>query len=69
MTPREQIALWLLMVCGGAITGLYLLDWAWEKYDEYQARERTWKLIEMRCSRERHPSYRVSVFDQDAQSR
>jgi hypothetical protein len=65
LTVREYVALWLFVVLGSAITILFLLDWAVEQYDDYRQRERIWQSIEVRSSRERHPSNRVSVFDQD----
>jgi hypothetical protein len=67
MTVREQVALFLFLCCGTGLTILCLLDYVAEKYDEYKSRERVWREIEMRCSRERHPSSRVQLFDQDAQ--
>ena len=61
MTPREQIALFLFTVTIGGLGILGLLDYVWGRVE----REKQWRLIEMRCSRERHPSFQVSVFDQD----
>lgn len=67
MTPREQVALWLFWVLGSTIVILYALDYAVEQIDNARSRARTWREIELRCSRERHPSFRAQLFDQDAQ--
>ena len=66
MTPREQIALFLFGALPLVIVLLCALDWLVEQYDDYKSRERVWREIEIRSSRERHPSFQVSVFDQDA---
>ena len=60
------VFMFLLLAGSGAIAILLLLDLLAEKYDEYKSRERVWREIEIRSSRERHPSFQVSVFDQDA---
>ena len=67
MTPREQVALFVMLFGVLALTLLYLLDLVTEKWEAYQAREKVWREIEVRCSRERHPASRVQLFDQDAQ--
>ena len=61
----EQAVLAPVVLLFGATGLLYLLDWASEQIDDYLVREKQWKSIEMRCSRERHPSYRAPLFDQD----
>jgi len=67
MTPREQVIIILFAIVIGGMATLWLLDWASEQITLYRNRERTWREIEIRSSRERHPSNQVSVFDQDAQ--
>lgn len=66
MTPREQVCLFLFGGLPLVVILLCALDYAAEKYDEYKSRERVWREIEMRCSRERHPSFKAPLFDQDA---
>ena len=65
LTVREQVALFLFTVLLLAIAILWAGDVLLEKYDEFKSRERVWREIEIRSSRERHPSFQVSVFDQD----
>ncbi len=60
------VFMFLLVAGSGAIGILLLLDLIMEHYDDYKSRERVWREIEIRSSRERHPSFQVSVFDQDA---
>ena len=66
MTPRDQVILFLFGALPLVIIALCLLDLVVEKYDDYKARENVWREIEVRCSRERHPSSRAPLFDQDA---
>ena len=66
MTPREQVILFLFGALPLVVVLLCALDLALEQYDDYRARERVWREIEIRSCRERHPSNQVSVFDQDA---
>jgi len=66
MTPREQVIMVLSAIVLGGGGLLFLLDYVTEQWSNHLTRERTWKQIEMRCSRERHPSYQAPLFDQDA---
>jgi len=66
LTMREYVALWLFAVMGSLIVILYGLDWAWEQVEDYRHREMLWRNIEIQSARERHPSYQVPMFDQDA---
>jgi len=65
MTPRDQVILFLFGALPLVIVLLCALDWVVEKYDDYKARENVWREIEVRCSRERHPSFRATLFDQE----
>jgi uncharacterized membrane protein YbhN (UPF0104 family) len=63
LTVREQVALFLFTVLLLAIAILWAGDVLLEKYDEFKSRERVWREIEIRSSRERHPSFRASLYD------
>lgn len=65
MTPREQVILFLFGALPLVVVLLCALDLALEQYDDYRAREKSWRAIEVRCSRERHPSFQAQLFDQD----
>lgn len=65
MTPREQVIVVLFGVFFGGVGILWALDLVSEKWDDYRARERVWQSIEIQSSRERHPSSRAQLFDQD----
>ena len=62
MNPYLFIFLFVFGTCGL----IAIADYVWAQVDEYRARERVWRGIEIRSCRERHPSNQVSVFDQDA---
>lgn len=65
MTPREQVVtvLFGIVLGGGGI--LFMLDYLTELYSNHLARERTWREIEIRSSRARHPSSHAPLFDQE----
>lgn len=63
MTPREQIALFLFTVTMVGITVPWGLVVVWEAWGERRDRERTWRAIDLRCARERHPSYQEPIYD------
>ena len=65
MTPREQVIVVLFGILFSGIGLLWALDVLSEKLETYWTRERQWRAIDVRCSRERHPSYRAPLFDQD----
>ena len=65
MTMLDQVGLGLFVMLFGAVGLLYLADWVSEQIDDYLVREKQWRAIDVRCSRERHPSYRAPLFDQD----
>ena len=65
MTPRDQVALFLFGGLPLFALILLALDYVVERIDTERARARTWREIEVRCSRERHPSFRAPLFDQD----
>ena len=56
MTARDQVALFLFVVCFGGVGILWLLDWAGEILDNYLVREKAWRAIDRRCAMERHPA-------------
>jgi hypothetical protein len=66
MTPREQViaVLFGIVLGGGGI--LFMLDYVTELWSNHLQRERVWREIEIRSSRERHPSFHAALFDQDA---
>jgi hypothetical protein len=66
MTPREQIALFLFIMLSTGLLVLWALDVLAEKVEAFKSREQVWREIEMRSSRERHPSSKAPLFDQDA---
>ena len=47
----------------GGIGLVWLVDYLAEEIDDYMTRSRTWREIEVRCSRERHPSFQASLYD------
>ena len=63
MTMREQVALVLFGLLFGSISMFWLIDFVAEQVDDYLSRARTWREIEVRCSRERHPSFQASLYD------
>ena len=65
MTMREQVA---LVIFGGlpVVVGfLWVVDYVAEHIDNALSRRRTWREIDVRSSRERHPSFQSSLYDQD----
>ena len=68
LTTREQVVLALFVLGFGGIGLLYLIDWVSEQVDDYLSREKVWREIDVRCSRERHPSYQASLYDWENES-
>lgn len=64
MTVYDQAALFITITFVVVIGALWAIDQVCEQID----RNRTWRAIEVRSAMERHPSSRVDVFDQDAES-
>ena len=63
MTMREQVA---LVIFGGipVVLGfLWVVDYVAEHIDNALSRRATWREIEVRSSRERHPSFQASLYD------
>jgi hypothetical protein len=63
MTPREQVIVVLFGIVFSGLAIFCALDYLWEKWDDYNAREKTWRAIEVRSSMARHPSSQASVYD------
>jgi hypothetical protein len=63
MTMREQVAIALVAIFTGAIGFIFLVDYVAEQIDNALTRRRTWREIEVRCSRERHPSFQSSLYN------
>jgi len=63
MTMRDQVAIALVAIFTGAIGFLFLVDYVAEQVDNALTRRRTWREIEVRSSRERHPSFQASLYN------
>jgi NADH:ubiquinone oxidoreductase subunit 6 (subunit J) len=68
MTERYQVAIALVAIFTGAIGFLFLVDYVAEQVDNALTRRRTWREIEVRCSRERHPSFQSSIYNWENES-
>jgi type IV secretory pathway TrbD component len=65
MTKYEQVVVFLVLFGLGSWFVVWALDVTLARIDARILRNRTWREIDRRCAMQRHPSWQVSVFDQD----